>query len=62
MRRCEEDCLGEGAGAAAEVKDAFRLHARDLGGGGLQHRLVARDETPDGLIVGVDLNTEVAPN
>ena len=62
MRRREEDCLGEGAGAAAEVKYASRLYARDLGGGNVEHGLVARDETPDGLIVGVDLNTEVAPN
>ena len=62
MRRREEDCLGEGAGASAEVKDAFRLHARDLGGGNVEHRLIARDETPNGLVVGVDLNTEVAPN
>ena len=38
------------------------LHARDLFGGDFEHRFVLRDETPDGLVVGVDLNAEVAPD
>ena len=48
-----------GAGAAAEVQHAVRRHPRDFGRGGVEHRLVAGDEAPDRLVVGVDLDAEV---
>ena len=62
MRRREEDCLGEAPVPPPRSRTRSGSTRAISGGGNVEHRLIARDETPNGLVVGVNLNTEVAPN